>query len=423
MLAILCASTPALLSVATNPSMQKFVRAPSSGLHLATLDLETGVVTRGARVRKQALVTTTDLANLDLSGFLGIDTGGGFCEWMEGAIKGSGNGGSGGPVPSDLISNFVFAYCSSALDPRSGGAGGSVTWSFYPDHALGGPHPATSEAAGVFHITGLPGNTADGAVFAQIRCYFMDVQLGATPLAWADGDVGYSWTFEDLDTLGTIAATFPFLSCVMSCSGHGPDGLAMDNFLEAYCPAGTQGTTPDTFRFCSPPFGGFFTSLNVDVRELDIGASAFTYNGTGINEDVLITSKAIIGQPWSASIQPRMDRSATPPGFNIAIVRVTSSGPPMAPIVVDLAPILIGFGSAPNSELLTTGLGLAQGMIAHNGAGLPSTELSLDIPLNTDLLCMPWHAQAIVLGDIVGDGATDLDPSFSTAAEGIVGAQ
>jgi hypothetical protein len=80
-----------------------------------SLNLETGELERGPQVTSQASSTTTDLANLDLGGFIGVDSGGGFCEWIDSAMKGGGGMGTG-PVPSDLVSNFTFAYCSTSLD-------------------------------------------------------------------------------------------------------------------------------------------------------------------------------------------------------------------------------------------------------------------------------------------------------------------
>ena len=383
-------------------------------LRTVSMNLETGTVTRGPQVANQAVVTTTDLPNLDLGGFIGVDTGGGFCEWIDSAAKGAGAQGTG-PVPSDLVTNFVFAYCSSRLDVASGGTGGTMTWTFFPSHTTGAAHPATSNAS-AFTLTGLPSNTAEGAVFAQIACFFINITFGTVPLSFADGQVGYSWTFEDLDTVGIFAGTFPFLSCVTSCSGTGVDASGMDDFIDQYCPHPAGAPPLATFSFGTTPFGGYFTSVNIDMRELDVLATSGTYNGTGINVDGLTTTNVVIGSTWSATVTPQAARTGTP-GLNIAIVLVQTGGAPGANIIIDLAPFTVGFGSAPVSQLLVTG-GLLGTTTANWGAG---TTGDIAIPVNTSFVCLPWYAQAIVLGNVNTDGVADLDPMFSNAANGIVG--
>jgi hypothetical protein len=58
-----------------------------------------------------------------------------------------------------------------------------------------------------------------------------------------------------------------------------------------------------------------------------------------------------------------------------------------------------------------------------NGPGVPSAPASTSIPLNTNFLCLPWYALAIVFGDVTTDGVADLDPMFTNGAFGIVGSQ
>ena len=54
-------------------------------LQALTLDLDTGTLTRGPRVSDRKGTTVTDFDNLDLSGFVGLDTGNGFCRWIDAA--------------------------------------------------------------------------------------------------------------------------------------------------------------------------------------------------------------------------------------------------------------------------------------------------------------------------------------------------
>jgi hypothetical protein len=294
-----------------------------------------------------------------------------------------------------------------------------MTWTFFPSHTTGNVHPATSDAS-AFTLTGLPSNTAEGAVFAQIACFFINITFGATPLALADGQIGYAWTFEDSDTVGVFAATFPFLSCVTSCSGAGPDGVSMDDLVDQYCPPMVGAAPLATFSFGTTAFGGYFTSINMDMRELDVLATASTYQGSTpgsiTNPDGMTTTPVIIGSTWSATITPQAARTAVP--FGLGIVLVQTGGAPGVTIAIDLAPILVGFGSAPASQLLVSG-GVLGTTSADWGAGQTA---DIAIPLNTGFVCLPWYAQAIVFGDVTTDGgAPDLDPMFSNAATGIVG--
>ena len=391
-------------------------------LTTVTLDLETGALVRGPQIQQQSVTTVSDFANLDLAGFVGVDTGGGFCEWMDSGIKGSGV--CSPANPSDLISNFTFAYCSAAASVNSGGPGGSMTWSFFPSHTTGANHPATSSAIGIFNLTGLPAHTGTGSLFASISCFYVDISFGNTPLPFPDGRFGYSWTFQGSIPGTALAPTFPFLSCVMSCSGSGPSScLGIDDYLDQYCPAGVSGAPPlSSFSFGTTAFGGYFTSIAIDLRELCLDASLSTYDGVGLNTDVLQTTSAIIGQDWTATVTPRPGRTASPPSFGVALVLIRDGGLPGVSIILDLAPILVGFGSAPLSELLTSGTLLGSALLSHDGT-TTTVPATIPIPLNTSFLSMPWFAQSIVFGDVTTDGVVDLDPTFSTATSGTVGAQ
>jgi outer membrane lipoprotein SlyB len=87
-----------------------------------SLDLGTGTITRGSKVTNRKGNTLIDFDNLDLGGFVGVDTGNGFCKWIDAADKGTGAGRTASvDNDSDLMNSIVFAYCSSRLTPGSGG--------------------------------------------------------------------------------------------------------------------------------------------------------------------------------------------------------------------------------------------------------------------------------------------------------------
>ena len=152
-----------------------------------------------------------------------------------------------------------------------------------------------------------------------------------------------------------------------------------------------------------------------DKAYLILAPQPYSYIGNGLNLDQLSAWPIVIGTDWEATVTPQAARTGTP-GLDIAIVLVQTGGAPGTPIVIDLAPFTVGFGSAPLSELLVTG-GLLGTTVANWGLTTPGT---IPIPCNTTFVGMPWYAQAIVLGDIPADGVNDLDPMFSNSLYGII---
>ena len=240
-------------------------------LRTVSLDLATGTVTRAPASHDKSGSTIRDFANIDLGGFVGVDTGNCFCEWFDAGTKGySGN-------TSDMMSDIVFAYCSSVLAPQSGGPGGSVKLGFYEGYTVYNATPTT--VAAVFTLTGLPANTASSSFFGGFRCYFIRVQFNPM-VCFADGPIGYSWKFLDAGRDRVLAGTWPFLSCVQSCSGSGPDGQGMVDLIDEYCPPNALRATFSfgTFCYC------YFTSMSMAIDEaLDGTATAGVFNGDGIN--------------------------------------------------------------------------------------------------------------------------------------------
>ena len=216
------------------PTKQKLMRRYEKALTPVHLDLETGTITRGSRPGGQKNATTcVSFNNNDLAGFVGVDTGSCACEWVDFGTKSA--------CKSSFVSSFTFAYCSAATDTLSGGSGGAATISFRTGYSknpgIGGAPGGTE--IGRFSLTGLPANTSCSSFFGGFRCFFITVSFGSTPLCMPDGDIGWGFKFDDLGTDGSLSKTFPFLSCVASCSGFGPDGQNMTNCVDQYCPPGT----------------------------------------------------------------------------------------------------------------------------------------------------------------------------------------
>ena len=363
-------------------------------LKSASLDLATGTVTRGPALNNRAGTTVADFTNIDLGGFIGVDTGGGACEWIDAGTKGV------IPNASDLMNNVVFAYCSTVADQNSGGPGGSVLLGFFEGYNTGGPAPTTAVA--LFNLTGLPGHTANSSFIALVlgsgnaSCFFLNL-IFANCISFADGDIGYSWGFTDLGTTSVLAATFPFLSCVQSCSGTGPDSQGMVDLIDQYCP---PGGAVNTFSFGTTPNGSYFTSISMDVREVaDAEAVATTWNSQNINQDLLSATAIVIGTNWQVNIAIAGHSHGASGPTNVKVRTNCINGPNL---------------NSPTGhpiEILTNGTLALTLADAHNGTITSYNPFA--VPCDITLVGLPWAAQ----GTVVGGGRADL----SRARCGVVG--
>jgi len=392
----------ALFAATSNAQSQsgKVFSRYNKPLKSATLDLATGTISHGAVVGNRAPTTIVDFANNDLGGFVGVDSGNGFCEWFDAGVKGQGNG-------SDLMNSIVFAYCSAKLTPGSGGPGGTMKLGFYENYFLGGPI-TTSNPVAVFTLSGLPGNTGSSSFFGGFRCFFIRVFFGNL-VAFADGPIGYSWGFLDngtstINPLGSVlAGTWPFLSCVTSCSGiiGQVDGQGMTDFVDEYCPIGTLRST---FTFGTT--SGSFTSMSMAIEEAtDKLSSVTSFNsGTFPNPDTLTATPATVGSPWTATLTLGLARTKASSWimyFGNALI-APPNGVPIAQIQGGLN---FGFSKAGRMILCSLNTGGASVTTPHTGVlGSMSTSGAANIPALLALVCNDWCGQAIVLGPVSGDG-------------------
>jgi hypothetical protein len=144
-----------------------------------------------------------------------------------------------------------------------------------------------------------------------------------------------------------------------------------------------------------------------------VPAKVSLYNGTAINLDTMVASTAVIGETWTASLTPQPTRA---PGPWIILMRSSASAGP----IFDLGTFL-SLPPAGISEVLVGPGSIATFFPpAHGGGGIPSS-FSASVPPLASLIAMPWFVQSIVFGDLPA-GSGILDPWFSSAASGIVGA-
>jgi hypothetical protein len=357
---------------AQSQSSKVFARC-NKPLKSVSLDLATGTITKGPAVNDRAGSTIVDFANNDLGGFVGVDTGSGACAWIDSASKGfAGNG-------SDLMDRVVFAYCSSAQGVPSGGPGGAATLGFYEGYTVGGG--AASTNVGTFGLTGLPANTASSSFFGGFTCYFIQLTF-ANLVPFADGAIGYSWQFDDVGTTGTLAATFPFLSCVQSCTGPGVDAQGMTDLVDQYCP---PGSLLSTFSFGTYPTGGYFTSISMDVREsTDSESVATSWNSEAINVDTLTSNAITVGGTWTTGVTINHPHGAS--GALAMKVRGSCYNGPNATSPVGGRPV----------ELLTQG-GIALALSgSHNGSS--GSFPAFAVPAVQAYCGLGWACQATILG-------------------------
>jgi hypothetical protein len=253
----------------------------------------------------------------------------------------------------------------------------------------------------------MPANTGSSS-YAAVQsgsgggeCYLFEVDL-ATCIPFADGPIGYSWRFADLGTTNVLAGTFPFLSCVQSCSSSGPDRQGMVDLLDKYSPPGTFLTT---FTFDTSAFdssGNYFTSISMEISELvDVESVATTWNSQGVNTDVLSSGAIVIGRSWETAIALAHGHGAAGP--TSIRVRVSSIN----------GPNLTSPTGHPYELLIAGPLGLSWTDV-HDGA-TADHEPDFPVPNDPALVGLPWAAQ----GTVVGGGRADL----TTARCGVIGSR
>jgi len=392
-----------------------------------TLDLETGTLTRGPQVsNNRTLLTVTDFDNNDLGGFVGVDTGNGFCKWIDSAVKGTGLGRTAGVNNnSDMMISIVFAYCSAKLTPGSGGPGGTMGLHFYEGYTLFGGAATTGVAH--FTLSGLPGNSASSSFFGGFNCIFIKI-LFSVLKCFADGPIGYGWKFIDQGTgvinpLGaTLAGTWPFLSCTVSCSGNilQVDNQGMTDAIDEYCPP-TSLLATFTFGTTS----GSFTSISMAIEEVtDTTSTVAGCAGIPAAADVLTANPVSVGSDWTATLTIGITRNsatswtlffgstgiAKPTGFLIA--QIPSPGN--------------NFGTSKAGRRLLCDISNTSNAPFCSGQAIGSTPGSTDscsgsIPKKASLICNAWCAQAVIVGPISAGSLGGGNRRLSTAVNGIVG--
>ena len=184
--------------------------------------------------------------------------------------------------------------------------------------------------------------------------------------------------FDDLGTDGSLSKTFPFLSCVASCSGFGPDGQNMTNCVDQYCP---PGTLLSSFSFGTIS-NTTWTSFSMGLNETVPTCHNWTEPAT-TNPDIL---SDVAGDP---NVCPKIANATE--RFRMALDCSVAAGP-------GIRTIIIRFGSCPNNgintnfgELFKAGpiLGKFPGTHTQNVVQTPNVTL----PKRLDFVCVPFCIQ------------------------------
>jgi len=397
-------------------------------LKSVTLDLDTGTITRGPSVSNRVATTMIDFDNNDLGGFVGVDTGNGFCKWIDSAVKGT-DAGRTAALPnnndSDLMNAIVFAYCSAKLTPGSNGPGGTLGLHFYEGYTLFGGAATTGVAH--FTLTGLPGNSASSSFFGGFNCFFIKV-IFANLLCFADGPIGYGWKFIDQGTgtinpLGSVlAGTWAFLSCTVSCSAAilQVDLQGMTDAIDEYCP---PSSLLATFTFGTT--SGSFTSISMAIEEVtDTTSTIAACAGIPAALDVLTSNPASVGGAWTATLTTGITRStasswtlffgstgiAKPTGF--LITQIPSPGNNFGTNKAGRRLLCDIDGTNPAGFCTAQPIGMPSGSVDGCGGVIPK---------RISLVCNAWCAQAIVVGACPAGATGGGNRRLSRAINGIVG--
>jgi hypothetical protein len=431
---VLAGAALALLGAVTSAQSNsgKVFARYSKPLKTVTLDLGTGTITRGPQVTNRVGRTIVDFDNNDLGGFVGVDTGAGFCLWINAGVKGTGAGRTAGiNNNSDLMNSIIFAYCTSRLTPGSGGPGGSMALHFYEGYTLFGGAATTSVAH--FTLTGLPGNTGSSSFFGGFGCFFIRVYFEQL-VCFADGPIGYGWTFLDqgyptANPLSSVlAGTWPFLSCTVSCSADilQYDLQGMTDMIDQYCP-----TTSLRATFTFGTTSASFTSMSMRVEEVrDLTSVLTTCAGVPPNPDVLSTNPAVLGSNWSATVTSGLTRTKTGSWTlfvgTLSIQKPTGIQLAQFPKCPEPGGASVGnFGTSKGGRRLLCNIDCLTPtscfQVPIGAAKGSSSSCAISVPKKISLVCFAFCAQADVFGlvppGILGGG----NHRLTTSVNGVIG--
>jgi len=262
---------------------------------------------------------------------------------------------------SSIVSNFNFAYASSALDTSVAGPGAALTVTFYTNWTGFGADSGNCPVA-TFAFSGMPGFSGTSTGIGSGYAFTVDLS-GGFEFCLPDGRFGYGYRSTDPGQTG------PFL-CLTGDGLGGPEPTTgNEDAFDIWAPD-TKGVNVGTFFFGGPPNN--FSSWYGQVARADLSGSpaAVTLrNGAPNVAGSLVCSAAELGSTFN-------------------LTAVDSGGHALAFAFAFDSPfsILLGGGQ----RLLCLDLGGNGELLTGGGLGLTATGPSawantLPVPKNLDL--------------------------------------
>lgn len=302
---------------------------------------------------------------------------------------------------------------------------------FYEGYTLFGGAATTSVAH--FTLTGLPANSASSSFFGGFGCFFIRVIFNQL-LCFADGPIGYGWTFLDKGAAtanplsSVLAGTWPFLSCTVSCSADilQYDLQGMTDALDEYCP-----TTSLKATFTFGTTSGSFTSMSMAIEEVvDQTAQLTLCSGVPANPDVLTSTFPVVGKNWTSTVKTGLTRTKT--GNWTLFTGTLPLGKPAGILVSQFPkcpePGGVGVGNFGTSK---AGRKLLCNIDCLNPSGcfqIPigsakgsTSSCVVAIPKKISLVCFPFCAQADVFGTVASGPLGGGNHRLSTSYNAIIG--
>jgi hypothetical protein len=329
-------------------------------------DLANRKVVRNGTPQKRAIATFC-YVNTDTVGFFtSPSVGSEYIDW--GVLGGSQTTLCLGL--SSIVSNFNFAYASSAQDTSVGGPGATLTLTFYTGWQGFGADSGNCPVA-TFAFSGLPGFSGSSTGIGSAYGFTVDVS-GGSEFCMPDGTFGYGYKNQD-------NATGPLL-CLTGDGLGGPEPTTGNlDVFDIWLPD-TKGVNLGSFFFGGPPNN--FTSWYGQVARADLSSSP----------------SSVVLRAGGTAVPGSMTCSTFPLGGSFTLNATDAAG--------HLAAIAIAFDSAftftlgggqtvlcldlgGNGELYTSA-GLTMGALGGGNFSVAGT-----VPKNLDLCGFTFCSQTI----------------------------
>lgn len=346
----------------------------------ATIDMATGVITRGTSQQKSATLANA-FTNTDTSGFYGVgsvtvSTSGNPQGWMDWGMQTADTG-------SDIVGQFSFGYGTTVTDTTLGGPGVGTVLEFY-DGIAGFCADSGATPTASFSFTGLPGSSpgvgAGWLITVNLTGGFEFCSTGV------GNNFGFNFiTSDDYNGDGT-RDTGPLLCYAGDPFGpnmnpsNDPDSNGQVDVFDVWDLNPTTSNCLGSFFFGGVPFNFSSWYLTFDTADASTGTSASTTfrNGGSNPANYAVTSDAVLGGTFAGS-----DTSAI---GGLGVILVGYASPLSFP--TSFGQLLVNIAD-PGGELLGGPTFFYAGGVAN---------FALPVPKNLNLCGLTVSTQAVEFG-------------------------